>query len=190
MFKKVFIIVSVWLGVFLFAQGSQETANPCELLSKQEVEQTMKIKMKEGRLRDNRSVFGDLSCKYLSVEMFEHSGSVTIDLAMTSDMKAHDAIYASAKEKYEKEKYAHLEALKSKHKEGTFHPLPGLGDDAYWGTVSLTVLKGEYYIKIRVLAGAGIQASGKEELEKKISAKNLEISKKFAKILLKKIANL
>jgi hypothetical protein len=175
------------LATLLLASESKNTLDPCQLLTKQEAEKILKVQMKPGRLNKSGAVFGTLSCNYLSVDRFEKSASVTLSVGTTTFMKANDAVFESAKEKYEKEKNAYLEALKRQNKTDTFLPVEGLGDDAYWGSVSLYILQGDAYINIKVSATAGMSAKSSQELKKMVKERNLAVSKAFAKIVLPKL---
>jgi hypothetical protein len=151
------------------------------------VEKVLKIPMQPGRLGRSGAVFGTLSCTYLSKERFEKSGSVVLTVGTTSFMKENDAIFESAKEKYDKEKYAYMEALKRQGKSDTYKPIEGLGDDAYWGSVALKILQGDADINIRVSATSGMSARSSQELDKMTKERNLAVSKEIAKIVLPKL---
>ena len=186
MVRKIVIVLAL-LTAMLFAGKTEVSLDPCKLLTQQEAESVLKTKMKPGRLNKSGAVFGTLSCDYLSVDRFEKSASVTLTVGTTAFMKANDAVFESAREKYEKEKNAYLEALKRQNKTDTFLPVEGLGDDAYWGSVSLNILQGDTYINIRVSATAGMSAKNSQEMEKMVKGRNLAVSKAFAKIVLPKL---
>jgi len=186
MIRKIVALLIV-LAALLSASEGREALQPCQLLTKQEVESVLKTKMKPGRLNESGAVFGTLSCSYLSADPLKKPASVTLTIGTTAFMKANDAVFESAKEKYEKEKNAYLEALKRRNKTDTFLPVEGLGDDAYYGSVSLYILQGDTYIDIKVSATAGMSAKNSQELEKMVKERNLAVSKEFAKILLPKL---
>jgi hypothetical protein len=186
MLRKLFLVLSI-LATALFAGGEKGALDPCQLLTKQEAEKVLGTAVKPGRLNSSGTLFGTLSCEYLTVDRFEKSGSVTVMVGTTAFMKANDAIFESAKEKYEKEKQAHIQALKAQHKGKSFDAIEGLGDDAYWNGVGLSILKGETYLSIRVSASSGLHAKSAHKLAKKSSEKNLALSKEIAQIVLPKL---
>ena len=186
MVRKIVILFTV-LAASLLASESKSTLDPCRLLTKQEAEKVLRVPLKAGRLNKSGAVFGTLSCSYLSVDRFEKSASVTLTVGTTSFMKENDAIFESAKEKYDKEKYAYKEALKRQKKTDTFESIKGLGDDAYRGNVSLNILQGDACVDIRVSAASGMHAGSSQEMEKRTKEKNLALSKEIAKIVLPKL---
>ncbi len=185
--KRTSYIMGSILLMTLSTLQAESIPDPCKLLTLQEVEKVMSIPMKPGKLKDGRSYFKGLSCWYTSVARFEKTGSIDITIDTTQNMKETDSIYASAKEAYDREKYAHIEALKYHHKENTFHPIKGLGDDAFWYDPSLTILNKDSIITIRVHAGAGLSANGSEELRKKVEAADLSVAEKIAQLVLKRL---
>ena len=175
------------LLMIVSAVQAESIPNPCKILTLQEVENIMHIPMKPGKLKDHRSTFQGMSCWYLSVDRFEKTGSIDIGIDTTQSMKETDSIYESAKDEYDRKKYAHIEALKYHHKENAFHPIKDMGDDAFWYDPSLTILDKDAIIIIRVHAGAGLSAHGSEELRKKVEAADLSVATNIAKLLLKRI---
>ena len=186
MVRKI-VVLFVMLATLLLAVENKSTLDPCQILTKQEAEKVLGTKMQEGRVSKSGAVFGTISCSYYSVDRFDKSASVILTIGTSDFMKANDAVFESAKEKYEKKKNAYLEALKRQKKTDTFLPIHGLGEDAYWGTVALNILKGDTYINIRVSATSGMRAKSSQEMEKMVKERNLAISKEFAKIILPKL---
>jgi len=180
------VVLAVFMTLLLAAEAGT-ALDPCQVLTKQEVEKVLKRPMKPGKLRKSNSVFGTLSCTYFSVDRFENSASVVLNIGTTSFMKENDAVFESAKEKYEKEKNAYLEALKRQNKVDTFEAVKGLGDEAYWGTVALHILKGDTFLNIKVSASAGMSAKSSQEMEKMVKEKNLTLSREIAGIILQKL---
>ena len=158
-----------------------------QLLTRKEAEKIVQVPLKPGRLSDDRSYFQGMSCQYLPVQMFEKGGSATLSIDTTANMKATDSIFGSAKEQYGKELYAHKQALARQHKEKSFTRVEGLGDDAFFTDPSLTILDGDTHIVIRASGGPKITAKDSETFDKKMKARNLELSKKIAKEVLKKL---
>lgn len=161
--------------------------NPCKLVTQAEANKIMNIPMQSGRLKDGRSYFMGLTCTYFSKDRFEKPGSVEITVDSTQSMKETDSIYESAKDHYDKEKNAHIQALKDHNKADSFHKIDGIGDDAYWYNPSLTILYKDFYIVIRTHAGGGMSASSSEDLQKKVEARNLSVSKQIAQLMLSKL---
>ena len=186
MIRKITILFFVLTALLLAAEKSTEL-DPCKLLTKQEVEKVLGTEMREGRLSKSGAVFGTLSCSYLSVDRFEKSASATLTIGTTAFMKANDAVFESAKEKYEKEKNAYKEALKRKNRADTFEAVEGVGDDAYWGTVALHILQGDAVLAIKVSASSGMSAKSSQELKKMVKERNFTLSKEIAKIVLPKL---
>lgn len=140
--------------------------------------------MKPGRLKDNRTTFNGLNCSYASIDQFEKSGNVSITINTTADMKKSDSIFGSAKEMYDKKRYAYREALKRRNEADTFQEIKGLGSDAYWNGTSLNILNSDTTVTIRVSGGFGLSAHNSQELDKKVEAKKLGISKEIAQSVL------
>ena len=186
MIRKIsFIFVA--LTTLLFVAEAESVLDPCQMLTKQEVEKVLKRPMKPGRLGKSNSIFGTLSCTYFSVDRFENSASVVLNIGTTSFMKENDAVFESAKEKYEKEKNAYLGALKCRDETDTFEVVKGLGDEAYWGTIALHILKGDTFLNIKVSASTGMSAKSSQEMEKMVKERNLSVSKEIAQIILQKL---
>ena len=186
MIRKISFVLTM-LMTLLLAGETGTALDPCQMLTKQEVEKVLKRPMKPGKLGKSNAVFGTLSCSYLSVDRFENSASSVLNIGTTSFMKENDAVFESAKEKYEKEKNAYLGALKRQNKADTFEVVKGLGDEAYWGTVSLHILKGDTFINIKISATAGMSAKSSQEMEKMVKERNLTLSREFAQIVLQKL---
>ncbi len=187
MTQKTYSIVGSILIMTLSILQADNIPDPCNMLTHQEIEKIMNIPMKEGKSKDYRNIFGGLGCNYGSINMFEKSGSVSITIDTTKSMEETGYIWESAKERFDKEKYAYKNALKRRNKASTFHKIKGIGEDAYWNHSSLKILNKDTYIYIRVNAGAGMSASNSEELHKKVDAKNLSVSKKIAQRILEKL---
>lgn len=186
MIRKISFVLAVLMTLLLVAEA-ESGLDPCQLLTKQEVEKVLKRPMKPGKLSKGNALFGTLSCTYLSVDQFEKSASAVLNIGTTSFMKENDAVFESAKEKYEKEKNAYLGALKRRNETDTFEAVMGLGDEAYWGTVALHILKGDTFLKIKASASAGMSAKSSQEMEKMVKERNLTVSKEIAKIVLQKL---
>ncbi len=186
MIYKKYLYLSV-IFIVTLATASESMPDPCKILTIAEVESVMQIPMKEGRLRDSRSTFYGLTCSYASQNMFEQSGSVSINIETTANMKETDHIFTSCKEKYERQKYAVIETLKRQNKEDTFHPVKGLGDEAYWIGHSLRILSKEMLLVIRITGGFGLKGKDKPTLEKQLEEKHVELAKEIAKRTLEKL---
>ncbi len=186
MIRKISFLLAAFMTLLLAAEVGT-ALDPCQVLTKQEVEKVLKRPMKPGRLGKSNSIFGTLSCTYFSVDRFENSASVVLNIGTTSFMKENDAVFESVKEKYEKEKNAYLGALKRRNETDTFEAVKGLGDEAYWGTVALHILKGDTFIKIKMRASAGMSAKSSQEMEKMVKERNLSVSKEIAQIILQKL---
>lgn len=187
-------MLQTWLRRILLTTGmifsliqAETIPDPCGLLTHQEAEEMMGIPMKEGRLKDSRAHFVGLVCSYFSVDQFERSGSIKITIDTTQSMEESRSIHHSAKDRYERQKYAYTEALKDQGKTDTFEIIGGLGDNAYWNRVSLIVLVNDIYLDIQVKASAGMKAENAEALYQKIEAINLALSKKIAALVVKKL---
>jgi len=187
MIQKSFCSFLILMWTIASSVQADSIPDPCKLLTHQEVESIMQIPMKPGKLKDHRSTFQGMSCWYISVDRFEKTGSIDIKIDTTQSMKENDSIYESAKDEYDRQKYAHIEALKYHHKENTFHPIEGMGDDAFWYDPSLTILNKDAIIIIRVHAGAGLSAHSADELRKKVEAADLSVATKVAKLLLERM---
>lgn len=187
MLRNISYILVYFLWIILSPLQAENIKDPCQLLTQQEIEKIMNIPMKAGQLKDHRSYFLGLGCWYRSVQQFEKSGSVNITIDTTQNMKETDSIYTSAKDHYDRQKYAYIKALKGRNEENRFHKIEGLGDDAYWNHVSLIILNKDSYINIRVHASAGMSANSSEELQKKIDVRTLSVSKEIAQLVLKRL---
>ena len=184
--RKISFVLAV-LSTLLLAGEAGSTLDPCQLLTKQEVEKVLERPMKPGKLSKGNALFGTVSCTYFSVDQFDKSASAVLNIGTTSFMKENDAVFESAKEKYEKEKNAYLGALKRRNEANTFEAVKGLGDEAYWGTVALHILKGDTFLKIKVSASAGMSAKSSQEMEKMVKERNLAVSREVAQIVLQKL---
>jgi len=182
-----FVLLALLVPMMLLAGEKELIPNPCKLLEKAELEKIVQIPLKPGRLRDNRNTFDGLNCFYYSAEPFEKHGSVTISIDTTASMKATDSIWESAKNRYDKEKYAYQQALKRQNKADSYHKIEGLGEDAYWDNVSLTILDGGNYINIRASGGPQMSAHSSEELNKMVNERKLQLSLKIAERVLQKL---
>ena len=187
-------MLQTWLRRTLLATGmifsliqAETIPDPCGLLTHQEAEEMMGIPMKEGRLKDGRDHFVGFVCSYFSVDQFDRSGSIKITIDTTQSMEESSSVHRSAKDRYERQKYAYSEALKDQGKADTFETIEGLGDDAYWNRVSLIVLVNDIYLDIQVKAGAGMKAENAEALYQKIEARNLALSKEIAALIIQKL---
>lgn len=177
-----------YLGmIFIMTLANATIPDPCKFLTVAEVGNMMQTPMKEGRLRDSRSTYYGMTCSYFSQNKFEQSGSVSINIETTANMKATDHIFSSCKEKYERQKYAVMEALKRQKKEDTFHPIKGLGDEAYWIRNSFRVLSKGILLEIRITGGFGLKGKDKPTLEKQIEEKYLEVAREIAQRILEKL---
>lgn len=166
---------------------AESIPNPCELLTHQEVEQLMGIPMKEGRLKDSKNQFVGLVCSYFSVNPFDKAGSIELTIDTTQSMQETNSIYTSAKDHYDRQKNAYIDAQKDQQKLDTSLTIEMLGDDAYWNHVSLIILDKDTYLDIHVKASAGISGKNKEEVQKKVEEKNLSVSKEAAVLILQKL---
>lgn len=183
----------IYLGVVLmmtFATSAESIPDPCKLFTVEDVEKVMHIPMKPGRLRDSRSSFNGMTCTYFSKKKFEQSGSVSINIETTENMKETDHIFTSAKAKYERQKYAIMEALKRQSKADTFRLLKGLGDEAYWTGDSLRVLSKDTFLEIRVTGGFNLKSNNWNALEKQLEEKKLTISKEIVQRTLEKLGQM
>lgn len=187
MLQKWLLRTILTTGILLSVVQAETIPDPCELLTHQKTEEIMGIPMKKGRLKDSRALFVGLVCSYLSVDQFDRSGNVKITIDTTQSMKETHSIYLSAKDRYERQKYAYTEALKDQNKLDTFKKIEGFGDDAYWDRVSLIVLVKDIYLHVRVKAGAGMKAESSEALYQKIEAKNLALSKEIAALVVENL---
>lgn len=169
------------------ATSAESIPDPCKLLSIEEVENVMHIQMNPGRLRDSRSSFNGMTCTYLSKKKFEQSGSVSINIETTENMKKTDHIFPSCKEKYERQKYAVIEALKRQNRSDTFHPIEGLGGEAYWINNSLRILSKGTLLEIRVTGGFDLKSNDRSTLEKQLQEKHMAVAKEVAKRALEKL---
>ena len=185
MIQRIFRIIAIFLMTFSIV-SADSIPDPCKLLTQQEAEKIMGIPMKTGRLKDGRSYFMGLTCDYFSKDQFGKFGSVNITVDSTQSMKETDSIYDSAKDHYNREKNAHIQAWKDRHL-GNIHNIEGLGDDAYWLDPSLRILYQDFYIVIRAHAGAGMSAANSEALQKKVEERNLSVSKQIAELILAKL---
>ena len=156
--KTVLALVMVISGV-----QAENIPNPCELLTHQETEQLMGIPMKEGRLKDSKSLFVGMVCSYFSVSLFDKSGSIVLTIDTTKSMKETDSIYTSAKDHYNRQKNAYIKAQKDQNKLDSSPNIEGFGDDAYWNHVSLIILDKDTYLDIHVNAGAGITGKSRRK---------------------------
>jgi len=182
----------LYLGVILmmtFASSAESIPDPCKLLSVETIEEVMQLPMKEGRLRDSRSSYYGLTCSYFSHDRFEKSGNVSINIETTANMKKTDHIFPSCKEKYERQKYAVMEALKRQNKEDDLRSVEGLGDEAYWIGNALRILSKGTLLEIRVAGGFGLKAKDKDTVDKQLDEKHMSIAKEVAKRALEKLGS-
>jgi len=187
MIQKLSIVFGVFLWFSFSAAQAEDIPDPCKLLTQVEAEKIMGIPMKPGRAKDGRSYFMGISCKYFSKDQFGKSGSVAITIDSTQSMKKTDSIYTSAKDHYDRKKNALIQSLKDHSQAALFHKIENIGDDAYWHYPSLTILNKDLYIVIRTHAGGGMSAPSSTELQKKVEARSLSVSKQISQLILDKL---
>lgn len=137
------LVVSVYGGHEVWADDEKTSVSevePCELLSKVEAEEVMETVLTEGKYSENR-VVGQKLCLYeaLDTDSFDFLQiGLTQDASMAPDTLASGqnarAIFASIKEAFPDRQN-----------------VIGIGDDAFFATPGIHVLKGGYYVTI----GAG-----------------------------------
>ncbi len=126
--------------------GAQETGaakgliDPCTLLTKSEAEAALGETVKEPELKDTKNPLGQKICFYAPVsdksDRFIQL-SVVQNEGMTKNLR--DSGY-NVKQLYEETKKNLTDAK----------PVTGIGDDAFWGTNGLHILKGNEYLNISV----------------------------------------
>lgn len=140
---------------------TKETINPCSLLTKAEAELALGEQVKEQELSDSRNVLGQKICIYSAASSMRF---IQLSIVQTSGM-----------DKVMKEQ-GYTSAMLYKDTESMMtspQPISGIGDQAFWGTPGLHVLKGETYLTISV---------GNTDL-----AENLELAKKIAQKVIQKL---
>lgn len=147
----------VFIGLWAVAIGALQAAgplNPCDLVTKDEVETIVGEPVSPPEYRDARNPLGQKMCQYNTVSA---SRLIQVSVIRTSDMlpkvreggQSAEGIYKTTKNAI-----TPLEEVK------------GIGDDAFWGTPGLHILKGNVYIVVSV------GNTGKRE--------NLELARKIA----------
>ncbi|MFZ5644707.1 MAG: hypothetical protein ACOY46_14045 [Bacillota bacterium] len=124
--------------------GAKEAAKvlvePASLLTKAEAEAALGGQVKEPEIKDTKNPLGQKICFYAPVSEKEDRFiqiSVVQNEGMSKNLR--DTGY-NVKELYEETK-KNLADTK---------PVPGFGDDAFWGTNGLHILKGSFYVNIAV----------------------------------------
>ena len=114
--------------------------DPGVLLTKAEVEAALGEQVKEPELRDSKNPLGQMLCFYSPVseksEKFIQL-SVVQNEGMAKNLREQgynvEQLYKETKKNFTDAK-----------------PVPGIGDDAFWGTNGLHILKGNVYLNISV----------------------------------------
>ncbi len=152
------------------AGGAKETGtaneliDPCTLLTKSEAEAALSEPVKEPELKDTNNPLGGKICIYEPIsensDKFIQIGLVQNE-GMTKNLR--DSGY-NVKQLYE-------ETKKNLVQDGK--PVSGIGDDAFWGTPGLHILKGNVYLNI------GVGNTSKPE--------NLELAKSLAEKVISRL---
>ncbi|MFZ3046792.1 MAG: hypothetical protein WA151_12835 [Desulfatirhabdiaceae bacterium] len=129
----ILLLTIIWETAY--AAGSFD---PCGLLTKAEVEALVGEPVKDSEMKETKNPLGQKMCLYTTVSS---SRLIQISVVRTDDMapaiqkqgQRAAKIYNSTKEM--------LDPVKM---------VPGVGDDACWGTPGLHIIKGDVYVLISV----------------------------------------
>ena len=187
--RKLLVIIAVIVaccGVFPQAiTASQakppEGINPCVLLTQADVEEVLGEKVKPGRLRDSTAMSLGRSCTYFTTDSIQLK---TVKLSLSeSKSLAEFGLYDSAATAFNKK----VNALKGSEYGATkYKPVSGFGDEAFWLTNTLHILKGDVYLRIKV-AGLPAKGKGQKEVEKKVAQKSLQVAGKIAEKVIRRL---
>ena len=131
----VFILFLAVIWGTAYASGPLD---PCGLLSKEEVETLIGEPVKNPEPKDSSNPLGQKLCLYSAVSS---SRLVQISIIRTADMAPGVRGHAQSAPKVYNTTKEMLDPVEH---------VPGIGDDACWGTLGLHILKGDMYILISV----------------------------------------
>ncbi|MCL4441425.1 MAG: DUF3558 domain-containing protein [Firmicutes bacterium] len=124
------------------AGGAKETArglvDPCALLTRAEVEAALGEQVKEPEFKDSKNPLGQKLCFYAPVS---EKADRFIQLSVVQN---------GGMAKNLREQGYNVEQLyrDTKKNFADATPVPGIGDEAFWGTSGLHILKGNVYLNI------------------------------------------
>lgn len=121
-------------------QAAQGLVDPCKLLTKAEAEPALGEQVKDPVLKDTKNPLGQKMCLYLP--MAEKSDKfIQIAVVQNEGMRKElrDQGY-NVEQLYKETKNNLPDAM----------PVPGIGDEAFWGTNGLHTLRGNVYLNISV----------------------------------------
>jgi hypothetical protein len=148
------LLLFMALSVMAHAGGS---SNPCGLLTKDEAEAFAGEAVTSPELKDTKNPLGQKMCLYNTVS----SRLIQISVIRTADMAPDTRKHGQTAAKVYKSTKEMLEPVE---------PVQGVGDDAFWGTPGLHILKGDIYALISV---GNTSKRENLELAKRIAAKVL-----------------
>lgn len=172
--KKMIIIITMFtLVISVFGCGSKDTESMdmnnepkktesfdiTSLITKEEAENAIGMEVKDAIITEQEAI-GQVQCFYDGVELDIETGFVQLSILRTENMPDNgqtvEGIYSDIKDN-DLDKEA----------------IDEIGDDAFWGTGGLHVLKGDVYFNISV---------GNSDVKG-----NIEICKNLAKIVLERL---
>ena len=130
--------------VFLLLAFIWETAlasgpfDPCGLLTKEEAEALVGEPVKSPAQQDTKNPLGQKMCLYDTVSS---SRLIQISVVRTTDMSPRVRKHGQSASKVYQTTREMLDPVTQ---------VPGVGDDACWGTPGLHILKGEIYVLVSV----------------------------------------
>jgi hypothetical protein len=127
------ILVFIW-GTAL-ASGPFD---PCGLLTKKEAEALVGEPVKDPEQKDTKNPLGQKMCLY---ETVSSSRLIQISVIRTGDMSPKVRKHGQRASKVYRTTREMLDPVEQ---------VPGVGDDACWGTPGLHILKGEIYVLVSV----------------------------------------
>ncbi|MFH2122568.1 MAG: hypothetical protein ABIJ50_03665 [Pseudomonadota bacterium] len=140
MVKKISVILAMFFITVSLGTAAQAVTmfNPCGLLSKEEAAALVGETVTAPELQETRNPLGQKMCRYTPVSS---SRLLQISVIRTADMAAKIVAGGqSAKTIY----------ITTKQMLHPVEQVPGVGDDACWGSPGLHILKGDVYILISV----------------------------------------
>jgi hypothetical protein len=126
-------ILTTWATVH--ASGSLDL---CKLLTREEVESLVGEPVKGPEQKDTKNPLGQKMCLYTTISS---SRLIQLSVIRTADMEAGIRKQGQSAAKVYRSTKEMLDPLEQ---------VPGVGDDACWGTPGLHILKGEMYILVTV----------------------------------------
>jgi hypothetical protein len=151
-------LVLLLLTVFWGTAQASDPFNPCGLLTTEEAEALVGEPVKGPEQKDTKNPLGQKMCLYSTVSS---SRLIQISVIRTADMAPKIRKQGQSAAKVYRTTKEMLDPMAQ---------VPGVGDDACWGTLGLHILKGEIYVLVSV---GNTSKRENLELARRIAAKVL-----------------